>query len=107
MTEFYTLADDGRTPVRCPDVRAWSEWMTSHSNRLAFCQFGDCYISTVFLGLRMYGTADDPLLFETKMFGGSYDKIQVLSSTWEQALQCHAAAVGLTTKNQVTCRVKS
>ena len=92
---FYVL--DGHTPVEQRDNMAWLEWYMTADRQVAKTQLpGDVEVSTVFLGVNHdFLSTDDPLLFETMIFGGAHDKYIVRCSTWEQAEQQHKAAVEL------------
>jgi hypothetical protein len=50
--------------------------------------FNFSVVSTVFLGID-HGFGDDPILFETMVFGGEYDGIQKRYSTWDEAVEGH------------------
>jgi hypothetical protein len=64
--------------------------------RVEVIEIRDVVISTVFLGLdyRM-SRRGPPLLFETKVFGGSLDRFQNRCATWDKAEAMHAEAVAL------------
>jgi len=56
----------------------------------------DVVISTVFLGLDYrVSRRGPPLLFETRVFGGSLDRFQNRCATWDKAEAMHAEAVAL------------
>lgn len=94
---FYILS--GTRPVKCLDVIAWSEWMTS-ANRivdrtsLADPDYGEVVVSTVFLGIDHNYGFGKPQLFETMVFGGELDQLMLdRYSTWEEAEAGHEKAV--------------
>lgn len=116
---------DGKIPVPCEDLLTWAQWIeTSQEERVVKQEWvGDCWVSTVFLGLDHDFLFDSPpLLFETLIFRKSTDDdrremeraaehlgyagkltcprhIQLEDSfsarthTWELALEDHAEAV--------------
>jgi hypothetical protein len=89
MNRHYIL--DGKTPVPA-DLYTWGRWFEDMSNRrVAESYVGDVRISTVFLGLDHSPGFGPPELFETMVFGGPLDDETVRYSTWEAALDGHAA----------------
>lgn len=57
---------------------------------------GGVRVSTVFLGMdHGYKTAGPPLIFETMIFGGDWDKFQARYYTYDEALKGHDMAVNL------------
>ena len=64
--------------------------------RVDVTKIDEVVISTVFLGLdyRM-SRRGPPLLFETRVFGGSLDRFQNRCATWDKAEAMHAEAVAL------------
>jgi hypothetical protein len=95
MSDKYIL--DGKTPVPA-SLMEWARWFeNSHARRgVGHTEFDGGYVSTVFLGLdHRFGTAGDPLLFETMIFGGPHDGYQERYCTWDEAEAGHAKAVAL------------
>ena len=65
---------DGKTPVLCDDVLKWATFFEKASNRIVCkTEIGNAIVSTVFLGLDHSWGGGPPLLFETMVFGGSFD----------------------------------
>jgi len=66
---------EGKKPVPCYDTMQWAMWLETHRDerRVAFTPLGDCFVSTVFLGLdHGFGWGpplQKPILFETMAFG--------------------------------------
>ena len=101
---YYRL--DGHTPIRVETLKAWADEVAQHDCitaltgidpwRVDVTKIDDVVISTVFLGLdyRM-SRGGPPLLFETKVFGGSLDRFQNRCATWDKAEAMHAEAVAL------------
>ena len=93
MTDTYIL--DGKNPIPCADLMTRARWLRTSDRHVAKTDFGDLRVSTVFLGFdRSFGRGP-PLLFETMIFGGSFDqdKYQERCSTWEEAEAQHAEAI--------------
>ena len=73
-TPFYTL-DAAGEPAPCDDMLKWAIWFAqSHEVRVvAKTELpSGATVSTVFLGID-HSLRDEPLLWETMMFGGDYD----------------------------------
>jgi hypothetical protein len=93
MADTYIL--DGRNPIPCADFMTRARWFQTSGRHVAKTDVGEVRVSTVFLGFdRSFGHGP-PLLFETMIFGGSFDrdKYQERCSTWEEAEAQHAEAV--------------
>ena len=73
-TPFYTL-DEAGDPVPCEDMLTWAVWFEqSHEARVvAKTELpSGTTVSTVFLGID-HSLREEPVLWETMMFGGDYD----------------------------------
>ena len=73
-TPFYTL-DEAGDPVPCDDMLEWAIWFAqNHEARIvAKTELpSGTTVSTVFLGVD-HSMRDEPVLWETLMFGGDYD----------------------------------
>jgi hypothetical protein len=98
---------EGKKPIRVDGEPGSEEWLRaaaqleSGDNRVA-ADFVDgvkdasgseieIHISTVFLGIdhNFFGTGE-PIVFETMVFGGSFDHQQRRYATWENAERGHA-----------------
>lgn len=84
---------DGKTPIAEPDMFKWGLWFKSNDRIVKKTDVGDAHVSTVFLGAEHGFCNDEPLLFETMIFGGPLDGEQWRYCTWEQAEQGHYEAV--------------
>jgi len=92
MTDKFIL--DGQTPVECPDLIEWGQWMQTADRHVAKTKINDnVKVSTVFLGLDHSFGEGPPLLFETMIFGGEHDQYMERFETWEQAETGHKVAV--------------
>lgn len=87
---------DGHTPKPVNDLMEWAKWFETADRHVADDTIGGIRVSTVFLALNhSFNENDEPLLFETMIFGGNFDQYQVRCSTWEQAEQAHSDAVAI------------
>lgn len=82
-----------KTPVPEPNLAAWAHWFGTHDRCVKHTKIAETDISTVFLGLDHQFFDGPPLLFETMIFGGSFDQDQARCSTWAQAEKIHADMV--------------
>ena len=95
MREHKYILVDG-VPVPEPDLVAWVLWFEVDENRrVALTSLGDVLISTVFLGVdfSLSGSGGDPVLFETRVFGGSLDGLMYRCATLEEAMLGHEKVV--------------
>jgi hypothetical protein len=89
-SEYYVL--EGHTPVPV-DMMTWANSFESRHRHVARIKQGDIEVSTVFLGLNHSFGGEEPMLFETMIFGMAGDKeYQTRCSTWEEAEKMHAKA---------------
>lgn len=90
MSKHYILKK--KQPVRV-DLTEWAAWFEKSDNRtVARTQIGDADVSTVFLGLdHNFSGGGPPLIFETLVFGGTYDGEMMRCSSWQQAEAAHKA----------------
>jgi hypothetical protein len=84
----------GHIPIRVETLKAWADEVAQHDRiaaltgidpwRVDVTKIGGVVISTVFLGLdyRM-SRRGSPLLFETRVLGGSLDRFQNRCATWD------------------------
>jgi len=89
---YYLL--EGHTPVPCKR-ETWARILDDSSRVVAQTPQKGArpWVSTVFLGLdHSRGDIDDPLLFETMIFGGEHDGWENRCSTWDEAERMHAKA---------------
>jgi len=93
MFRLYVLKLD-TIPVEIETINEWRDYFDNNSNLVKKKQIGDAYISTVFLGIDHSGNLDGkPLLFETMVFGGEYDRHQERYYTYEEAVEGHKKIV--------------
>jgi hypothetical protein len=93
MSDKYIL--NGHNAIPEPDLMKWGEWFESNKDKkmVARSEFGDIFVSTVFLGLDHSFGNGPPLLFETMVFGGALDQEMNRCETWEQAEKMHETMV--------------
>jgi len=89
-----------RKPVKEPDPIKWTEWMAKKRCKIDVTFITNnitkekTEISTVFVGFNCnFSEGRDPILFETMIFGGKFDKEIERCSTWDEAVQMHQKAV--------------
>lgn len=90
----YILDGSGR-PVLEPDLMKWAKWFHGGTNhhKVAVDTVGDATVATVFQGID-YTEAGEPLLWETEVFGGKFNReLRKCSGNREQAEAMHAAMV--------------
>jgi len=94
MLDMYVLDDQGNPQIE-PDPLIWSTWFAANpEKRRVACDEAPngVLVSTVFLGIDHRFTPDRrSLLYETMIFGGSYDEEMERYSTHAEALAGHAA----------------
>ncbi len=94
-TLLYKL-DEAGEPIPCADTREWADWYARADRGIARTDLGHgAYVSTVFTGTdhRVPSDRGPPILYETRVFGGSFDGEEVRSSTRTQAKAAHATMV--------------
>ena len=98
MLRNYIL-DSNDDPVAEDDVRAWGQWFeeaTKNGDRtLQKTAISGSEVSTVFLGIdhNFGGSASDPILYETLVFGGELDQEMERYPTKAEALEGHYVMV--------------
>jgi len=83
-------------------VAEFLDWVkeTKYNRNVSKTIVGDVEISTVFLGIDHNYFGDEPLWFETMIFGGKFDEYQERYTTWDQAEEGHKKAVALVRKGE-------
>jgi len=95
----YILKD--KKPVIEDNLLKWGDWFEKAERSVATDTIGDVTISTVFLGLdHGFGSRNNPVLFETMIFGGIHDQYQERYCTWDQAEEGHKVAVDIVKKER-------
>jgi hypothetical protein len=90
MIHYYKL--EGTKAIRVP----FSEWTKEKENTIVKQDYiGDIFISTIFTGMDFIGNEEDPILFETMIYGGAQDLYQRRYSTWEEAVEGHQLAIDI------------
>jgi hypothetical protein len=90
---WWRLAWD-KTPEPAPDDWKPSDEWWENDRRVAFTElFLGVQISTVFLALDHSFGEGPPILFETMIFGGSFDQTCWRYATWQEAVEGHEKAV--------------
>ena len=91
MSYYYIL--DGRRPVAVDSVIEWAKWREGTSTRVGEDFIGEARVSTVFLGINHAYGDEQPVLFETMIFGGDHDGYCRRYHTWEGAEGGHRRLV--------------
>jgi len=86
---------DGKTPKLEMDLIKWARWYSKADRIVKQTEVNECKVSTVFLGSAHSFNGEQPMLFETMIFGGEHDGYQERCSTWEQAEKQHDDAIKL------------
>jgi len=89
------ILDEQQQPVPEPSLVQWCLWMDQHADQLqlAIDAVAGVRISTVFLGMDHGYTPQQPVLWETMIFGGPLDRQQVRYTSQAEALVGHQEAV--------------
>lgn len=95
---FYTLVNHRPVPVKTQPLHTWTRWMKEAvrdgKRRVAYDEIKvgrkKVEVSTVFLGIdHNFLGRGTPILFETMVFGGRYDKEMYRYTTWKKAEEGH------------------
>lgn len=92
MGKYYTLAEDGKTPI-ATDMMTWARGMDAQQRtkkRETIAEGVD--VSTVFLGLDHSFGGSVPVLWETMIFGGEHDGYQDRYTSHDAAMIGHEKA---------------
>ena len=95
MKPLYYILDENHNVVVEPDVHKWAKQFEDIGARIVKkTNLADCQVSTVFLAID-HSFLDDqqPVLFETMVFGGEYDGEQFRYHTWDEAVEGHKKTV--------------
>ena len=99
ITDKYVLAEDGRTPVPCPDLLEWAAFFEKVDRVVAKVTVGDYVLSTIFLGIVHGVGPNGPLLWETMIFytGEGDDPLDISNreerwASYEEAVAGHSTA---------------
>ena len=96
---------EGKEPRPAVDFADWALWFDTSNRRVAFTQARSVSVSTVFLGTDQALLPDDPpILFETKVFGGSLDGEVRRYATWDEAERGHRETVARIERAQAGTR---
>ncbi len=87
----YILKD--KEPVLCENIFQWAKWFEEINNRrVDETENNGVRVSTVFLGADHSIVGEEPLLFETMIFGGEHDQDMWRYATWQEAEKGHLKA---------------
>jgi hypothetical protein len=71
----YILNESG-DPVEESDIFKWSQWLNETKRRVALDERDGVRVSTIFLGTDYSYNGDDPVFWETMIFGGEFSEEQ-------------------------------
>lgn len=99
---FYVLDEEGE-PLEMDDWIVWATWMEYHHTERVVSQDtvvnkegADVGVSTVFLGINHnFVFGGPPILWETMIFGGPYDRRAWRYSSRKEAMDGHVKAMAL------------
>lgn len=104
---YYVLK--GKEPFPCNDIFEWMLAMKGNDmeigKKVAHDTIGKISVSTIFLSIDHGWFGENPVLFETMVFGGALDGEQFRYCTWEQAEAGHKEMVALVRKNNTLMAV--
>lgn len=83
----YILKDNKAIP--CDDIAEWVREMAKLNQGVKYTKLDGVVISTIFLGVDIGFIGPAPILFETMIFGGVYDKFKHQTSTYDEAIAVH------------------
>ncbi len=88
--KFYIL--DNKQPKPVSTKYEWETWMYHFESS---CIISETMVNGIVVSTHFRGcsTEDDPLLFETVIFGGLHDQYIKKFSTWKEAETAHKRAV--------------
>jgi hypothetical protein len=91
---YYRLdADHNVMPATRGEMIAMFNAPFEDTRRVAETEVGEARVSTVFLGLDHGWSGGPPEVFETMIFGGSFDEYQWRYATWDAAAAGHKRIV--------------
>lgn len=91
----YILDKDGN-PKPEEDLLTWASWMESGDRKVKKTKVGKAEVSTIFVGIdHGYNSKNEPILFETVVFGGRYNEEQERYATRKEAVKGHNRLVKL------------
>ena len=93
---WYTLKD--KVPVEAT-AKEYSKWRKKNNRHVLDDEGNGIRVSTVFLGQGCAYGGCEPVLFETMIFGGKFDKERRRYTTWEEAEAGHKKSLKLTGLN--------
>lgn len=93
---YYIL--DGKEAKPVKHMLDWAKWFETADRHVNDTCVAEVRISTIFLGLdHNYRSEGPPLIFESMIFGGTFDLECRRYSTWDEAIAGH---------EELVCQVK-
>lgn len=85
----YMLDDDGNV-VQTTSLEEWGRWFEKADRRILVDEVRQSQISTVFLSVdHSFDEGEEPVLWETMIFGGPFDEFQWRYYSREDAIAGH------------------
>lgn len=82
--------------AECHDIKEWAEFIENPKNkRVDYTEVGDCYVSTVFLGIDHGFGSGEPLLFESMVF---LNRTEIVKAPWGGSYKHNPAFEEYTTR---------
>jgi hypothetical protein len=99
MISGYYILDDEKNIVPCDDFLKISKFIGMSVGRNSH---NGIEVSTVFLSLE-HGVDENgrPILFESMVFGGSHDGMQIRYCSWKDAEDGHASLLWVLTEDRM------
>ena len=89
----HWILDENHEPQPA-DFLTWSRWCDTHDIWIDVDRIRPVYVHTMFAGFDPDFTGEgQPLLYETRVYGGGLDEIMDRYPTWNEASRGHFAAV--------------
>ena len=85
---LYTLDEENR-PIKEPDINKWGKWLSEYERSVGCDKIKECGVSTIFLGVDCSPFAHTPVLWETMIFGGEFDRETERYTSHEDAVNGH------------------
>lgn len=79
----------GRMAVKANGFKEWSEWFCHANRTISVTRRNGIAVSTIFLGINHGCNTEDPILFETMIFGGERNQYIRRYTTWNDAAKGH------------------
>lgn len=93
MRYLYVLKD--KIPVVAETFEEWYEFINSEHRVIQQDNVDEIFVSTVFLGISVLFHSNNPMFFETMIFGREPDNYQERYNTYDEAVAGHQKALDM------------